>query len=959
MHAEADTQQLLNGLDVLSQSIDQKSASLKVLVESNFERFVRAKATIDNVYKEMKYRGVDPTPRHSRTHSRHASRSSFRGSGANGGPSSHLVPVPDSRKKNALVKESDYGVLGIKAPLLDVSAKAEDVWGPALGGREKEEHLKDVAANLEKFKQVVEISSAISDSIKRNDQETLIEEYVKARRFADEARQVVQAIGSTEPTEEQVYRILLTGRMWHDVDQQIQAFKRDVWRKLASLHTASKADSGPGQTDQHMELISLLLELGVEDNPIWVWLLSRYDYLKGKILATADRSKVEIEVLRRRLASAERPGPDLMALHMKALGRQSSMDSKAPTFDNPDIIEMWEKVAAFMTAMLSSDGILGEVLEFWRTVQGFIDGKTQRTLPAGYKGESETHHRLSQQGTIDLQKGTVELVDLLREHILSFFAGPPPEDISALFSPLPSTPNTPMAASTRNGSLSPLPRDPRFAFDANNQPPPSPKRGEFWEKYAFWPPWSNAVSGVHYISKLLVLVGTGAADMAYIAPVARGEEVEHLRALVSTARDRSIRVLCAAWNEDSERFKYLEDWERPLDRKDVTKMPTTFATFENALLTGMQSVLYIPEATAKPGADHIVLPPSRLNLDNVRGQFFTTLYKALSGMVEIAERRGTQPEDDWTIDADDFVIVDVPEGGKVSLTGNGTKLDRVSRPVLLLSTGHLFRTDLSDQSSRMLLTLSNFHVLRSQIIPGLVSQFENAFAVTLTDQTEKVRNVLNAIDDRLFQAYTKSAAESLQQIIHAGVTAPNWVPEGRNSRPREVNPYVYEALLTLVLIHSQVSTTTSSLTTQILSYLLETASQALLDAFKIRPRYNLEALMQATLDVEFVAQSLSQFTTDKASEIQGLIYQELDSRTDNEARAKLQGELPEMRAVLKRLRKASENEFACFRKPRRPKDQASSNGSNRAPSVASNSTGTTINPGPLRRVDTGQSEQSL
>src|SRR5438105_8128515 len=74
MHATADTKSLLNGLDVLSRSIDQKSASLKVLVESNFERFVRAKATIDNVYKEMKFRGMDPTPPRTRGHSRHASR---------------------------------------------------------------------------------------------------------------------------------------------------------------------------------------------------------------------------------------------------------------------------------------------------------------------------------------------------------------------------------------------------------------------------------------------------------------------------------------------------------------------------------------------------------------------------------------------------------------------------------------------------------------------------------------------------------------------------------------------------------------------------------------------------------------------------------------------------------------------------------------------------------------------
>ena len=75
--------------------------------------------------------------------------------------------------------------------------------------------------------------------------------------------------------------------------------------------------------------------------------------------------------------------------------------------------------------------------------------------------------------------------------------------------------------------------------------------------------------------------------------------------------------------------------------------------------------------------------------------------------------------------------------------------------------------------------------------------------------------------------------------------------------------------------------------------------------------------MQATLDVEFVAQTLSQYTTDRASELQSQIYQELDGRTDNDARARLQSELPEMRSVLKKLREASKNEFACFKKQKR------------------------------------------
>ena len=75
--------------------------------------------------------------------------------------------------------------------------------------------------------------------------------------------------------------------------------------------------------------------------------------------------------------------------------------------------------------------------------------------------------------------------------------------------------------------------------------------------------------------------------------------------------------------------------------------------------------------------------------------------------------------------------------------------------------------------------------------------------------------------------------------------------------------------------------------------------------------------LQATLDVEFMAQTLSNYTTEKAGDVQSQIYLVLDERTDNEARSKLQGELPEMRAVLKKLREGTKGEFGCFRREKR------------------------------------------
>lgn len=923
MHANADTNQLLNGLDVLSKSIDQKSASLKVLVESNFERFVRAKATIDNVYKEMKYRGVDPTPPRARAHSRHASRNSFR-SGSGNQIGLNLPPTPisaDPRKKNALIKESEYGVMGVKTPLLDVSAKAEDVWGPALGGREKEGHLKTVASSLDGYRQYVETSAVLADSIKRKDYESLVEEYTKARRFADEARQLAQEVGDSEPTDDQAYRIILAGRMWHDVEEQIQLLKRDVWKRLISPQNVAKAEVSSGQRgEQHMELIALLLELGVDDNPVWVWLLSRYDYLKVKIQSTVERSKVEIEILRRRLANGEKPSPQAIATHMKALGRQS-LENKSPTFDSVDVVELWEMMVGFVNNLLSPQGIMGEVLEFWQTVQGFIDGKTQRTLPVGFNGESKQHHRLSVQGTADLQKGTIELVGLLREAVFMFLAGPPPEDISLLFSPLPPSPATPNVSST--------PRDPRFNLDPNNIPPPSPKRGEAWEKFAFWPPWSNSISGVHFLSKMLALVGTGAAEMAFIAPVTKGNgnEVEQLKSLVNVARERCVTALCAAWNRDAENIKFVEDWNRSPDRHDITKMPSTFSAFEQALLAGMQKILFISEAASGAAAAGIVLPPPPKLLQMVRSQYVTTLYKALSGMVENAERPLKKGDDDWTLDPDGYVAPSRAPAARPSTVGGGS-IDAGDR-VCAFSTPKSKTVQLTHnpQNVRMLLTLGNLQALKGEMVPNLNTNFENAFSVKLTEETKTIRDVLTQIDTRLFQSYTRPSIENIRKIVRAGVSDPNWAPP-RGEKPREVRPYVYQTLLGLVLVHTQVSTTAPTLTGQILSYLLEQTTKELLEAFKTRPKYQLEDLMQATLDVEFIAQTLSHFTTDRASELQGLVYAQLDGCTDGDARVRLQTELPEMSAVLKRLREASKVEFACFRKqPKQQQQQRSGAGS--------------------------------
>ncbi len=658
VHSNASTQDLLQGLDFLSRSIDQKSASLKVLVESNFERFVRAKTTIDNVYAEMRNQGSDPVPDRSRPHTRVPSKGShFRNTSGQGPPTPGKgvhKPLPSDKKKNALTKESEYGVQGIKAPLIEVAVKAEEVWGPALGGREREGSLKSIVESVEKSQGVFKVGKAVSDCIKRKNYESLVEEYSRARRYTEEAKQIADSASHNQSqlTDSHINQLVITGRMWSEVEEKIASFKRDVWRKLTSAQNNQSFSARRNAQDEYMALISILLELGTEDNPIWVWLLSRYDYLKSKIAATFDRSRVEIEVLRRGLANANPPASQIVASHLKC-PTEKGADDKGLDLDTPPVLELWDLIYNSLTNLLSAQsGVLGEVIEFWDKAQGFIDGKVQKTLPIGIDGRSRKHHRLSTDGVTDLQNGALELISIIQDNVFSFFADPPIEDISSLYTPLPTTPNTPTPISPHAH------QDARFRFDPNNPPPSSPRRGEAWEEFAFWPPYANSLSGVHYLEKLLTLLSNAASEMIAMRPVASGQSTsEKLRTMVTGARERAARAACAAWNRDAEMCKILEDWSRAGDQPEVTKMPSRFDTFESTVLAGMQKILYIPEAAAtKSGSGGIVSPPPAKLVQMVKSQFVTSLYRALSGMVENAQRSKARRDEDGAAGAEDLVV---------------------------------------------------------------------------------------------------------------------------------------------------------------------------------------------------------------------------------------------------------------------------------------------------------------
>ena len=894
-HDQDTTEDLTAGAQYLAKSIEQQSAPLKNLVETNFERFVRAKATIDNVYTEMRNQGVEnqgtapPSPRHSRRISGIHFRNISSGSAAG-------VAQSQRPSKNALRRETDYGVQGMKHSLSDVSQKAEEVWGPAMGSKKREGSLKVLLGSVEKDKDVWALANRLENAINQRDYDKVRELYNAARRYVAEARAIAERAkqAGRRLSQDETYWVVVIGKMWFKVDEQIKTFKKDVWRRLSNF-SATLPMPGASQAEEHMELISVLLHLGVDDSPIWVYLLSRYDHLKNKIAAIVERSKIEIEILRRRQALGERPSSHVVAAFL----RQASKE-RPETLDTEEVVDFWNCILTYLTKLLSlSGGLLGEVVDFWESAQSFIDGTKQKTLPVGYEGESVKHHRLSDEGVSGLRNGAVELIGQLRDAVFSFFADPPAEDISSLFSPVPGsadTPTTPYAGAAFS------PTDGRFGKLDPKDVPSTAKKGEYWEDFAFWPPHSNALSAVHYLQQILTLVGVGANQMVAVGPVGRNNAMsDKIKSMIAGARERCMRAVCEAWSKDAESCKSMEDWIRAPEKRDQTRMPVYFEAFERKVLLGMQQVLYFSDTAAKPGGRDIVTPPPSKLLQMMRTQFVSTVYKAVSGMLDNTEPAKQEDEDEWVL------------SNSLSSANIG------SNPGEILVQDAI---NASSRSVRLLLTMSNTKALRNEQVPSLIQVFESSFSVKLADESKTIKDVFGQIDAKLFHAYTRPIATRLTKTIKDGINAANWVPT--TPKPDQVKPYVYAALMQLVMVHTEVSTTVSStgynspLLGEILSYLLENVSQALLDGFKERKpnTYTLPALMQATLDTEFIAQTMTQYATPKAGETQGQIYTELDKRTTNEARTRLQQELGDMRIVLKKLREGSRNSFGCFKKQR-------------------------------------------
>ncbi|KIJ63178.1 hypothetical protein HYDPIDRAFT_93197 [Hydnomerulius pinastri MD-312] len=396
------------------------------------------------------------------------------------------------------------------------------------------------------------------------------------------------------------------------------------------------------------------------------------------------------------------------------------------------------------------------------------------------------------------------------------------------------------------------------------------------------PSHSNSLTTSHFLIKVLIEVQDCVNEVTGMEIL--GEAGVSLRNLMESARWRFGDVLIHAWLRDANLFYHLETWTPSTSDPSVTQFMSLLEVFQRHLATSAFKIAGGIELSSSASSLRTIqqnhIPPA-FTLKITRA-FLDAVYAFLDGLVHL-----TSPQ--WPTVSDQS------------------------------ASSKLF--DLSDSNTRLLLVLSNFVYLSGSLIPSMMSQLESAFGTSNEDDRKTLIKVVLELDKTLFDGYVKPKSAVVTTVLREGILDPemDWY---ETPQPTEIRPYMYRALMTLVGIHAQISRVAEGLLERILHALVEDAAEEALRSFRQVKRFGMGGMLRATLEIEFMHQTLARYVSPSAAKTLSELYNKISMAYARRAGDEnLQGNLDSVKKTLAESRRATGIEFMCFRQA---KDKSSS-----------------------------------
>lgn len=417
------------------------------------------------------------------------------------------------------------------------------------------------------------------------------------------------------------------------------------------------------------------------------------------------------------------------------------------------------------------------------------------------------------------------------------------------------------------------------------------------------PGHSNILTTGHYLMRILGEIQECVNEVN--AMEVSNDTATSLKGLLESARWKFVDILVMGWLRDANIFYHLETWTTSLSEPYTTVYLSDIQLFQKHVTTysfklaGGVDLSSSASASSSRMVKQYPIPSEFVA--KITKAFLDTLYAFLDGLVHLA--------------SDELpVSVDKP----VQAPGD----------TVVHSMSNL---DLSDVDTRTILVVSNIGYLKQVLIPSMLKELETAFNVSAEADRQNLMSVVDELDQTLFDGYVKPKAAVVSNAIRSGILDPSmdWY---ETPQPTEIRQYMYETLMYLVGVHAQVSNAAAPLLERTLNALVEDVAEEALRCFKQVKRFGMGGMLRATLEIEFMHQTLSRYVTSSAAKTLQDLYNKISQayarRPGDE---NLQSHLDGVKKTLADTRRATGIEFLCFRatKERKPASKAETSGTPR------------------------------
>ncbi|KAL7749949.1 Exocyst complex component S5 [Sorochytrium milnesiophthora] len=764
------------------------------------------------------------------------------------------------------------------ADTLDIATTTvAQIYVPILDRRAQAEKVKSTLVLLERFKFFFNLPNSLLDSIQKNKFEAAVRDFKKGKNLI---RSMYPDIGAgdappkspTSPSSEVApssQQRRLFEKVWSEAEKIAASLKDRLFRQLCEHEQPMDAQE---------TAISHLLELDPGSDPVWFYLDSRYKWITASLREKLGEYAKAGDAIRDAFAArASQPGGGGSSadwshrlltktqLRNAIHARTSKEFEMACAFSYDQ--HVWKCAAQSIKVLCSM--LTLTLPDFWKIAKAYIDGKYDKKGPAS-PVEQRRQNRLRTPGFDfskigQCEKMTKQIIDqfaLILAHILDMPVQPMQLLINTQMpSPNPGGENNRMTMAFGPGSAVPA--------LIGALPPVIPL------------PAVNSTTIAQYICKIVHETVSCYNDVKGFK--ISGDAVAMLAEASERIKSRLLDTLCDAWLSDSKRFHRFEDWQSDADRPEMTSALHLFSAYERFMV---KSAFKISNSAISLPTDEQDTP-LQMYTDKITPVFWQTLYNFMDGLhtLTFAEVAGGKP---------------LQQAPATSATSAPSE-------------------NLSTVDHRILITLSNIAYLKSTALPGIVRVVEESSGSKLGAEIKRMDDAVERLDKVIFDDYIKRYSRQIDSVIQRGIlqNGINWFTI---SKPSEVQAWVHDTLMILVHVHAQVLSVASiGLLVRILTQLSNNLAQSLLDTFRKVDRFGLGGILQATLEVEFIHQTLAVYESPVSIDLFQMTYSAITKGWVPEgdpavAKQKLQDNLGLVKEILIKSRKATAVQFMCFSK---------------------------------------------